>query len=537
MKVLLVLQRFNVDPYVYNPTNKCVWNYLLPIGLPYLSAVLKNDGHTVKGLNLNQIPGKETDIIKVCVLSENYDAVLLGGLSLFYPHIRDYITTIRKADPRCKIIVGGGIITAQPKIMFGLLKPDFTVIGEGEKTVRELIEYLHDPEMWQNIDGIGYEKDGIYRQTRDRDSIKNLDNLPFPDFDLFGYRYYLNRCNPLTYTGFDIEDHPRPYPILASRSCPFDCTFCFHPIGKIHRRRSIENIMEEIREAIPKYRINILIFYDETITPDKVRMIELCRQIKEFARTIPWKLHWIGNIRVNSTDEETIKVMSESGCHMVSTGLESYSQKVLDSMNKRTSPAEINMALTTLAKYHIAPQGTFIFGDPAETFDTARTTLDFYIHRQDIIRGAVGLGFIIPFQGSALYKYCVRTGIIPDEIDFIKHRAKYGYQYTEPMNLTNMNDKDFAKLADMVLTAHHIARSAVTGKYLDGKVSVVCPYCGETSEYKGVDRPSPLLTIGLGCRHCNGRFELVPYWYPVKKFLFEMFGYTTLYRIKKMIKW
>lgn len=536
MKVLLIQQRFNKDLYNYNPDSKCNWNYLMPMGFPYLSAVLKKNGHDVTCLNLNHIEWDERDAISALVSSTRFDAVLLGGLSLFYPHLRDYIAAIRKADPQCKIIVGGGIIAAQPKLMFRLLKPDFSVIGEGEQTVSELLEYLGEPDMWQNIDGLGYEQGDIYRQTRERKPIMNLDSLPFPDFDSFGFSDYLDHLTPVTYNGFDIEDKPRAYPILASRSCPFDCSFCFHPIGKIHRRRSVENIMQEIRDVVTKYRINIIVFYDETITPDKKRTLDLCRQIKEFAATLPWNLHWIGNIRVNSVDEETIKAMSESGCHMVSTGLESYSQTVLTSMNKRITPEEITNALTVLKKYHIAPQGTFIFGDPAETLETAKATLDFYKNRQDIIRGAVGLGFIIPFQGSPLYHHCVKAGIIPDEIEFIEHRAACGYQYTDPMNLTKMSAGDFAELIDMVLTAHHTTRYTATGNYSGNTVDITCPYCGELSTYKGIPKPSAFLGINLGCRHCNSRFDLVSPWYPIKKFLLNIIGYSQLSCINAAIR-
>jgi radical SAM superfamily enzyme YgiQ (UPF0313 family) len=156
-------------------------------------------------------------------------------------------------SPNTKIIVGGGIITAQPEIMFDLLKPDYGIIGEGEQTVLELVNYFKNGGNINSVNGLIFKDFGLSDNkiktiiTDPRDPIMNLDELPFPDYESFGYSEYLDAIKPTDYIAYDIVDKPRFYPVLASRSCPFNCTFCFHPLGKKYRQRSVDNIMAEIK--------------------------------------------------------------------------------------------------------------------------------------------------------------------------------------------------------------------------------------------------------------------------------------------------
>ena len=157
-----------------------------------------------------------------------YDVVFLGGLSLYYPHIRDTISYIREASPETKIVVGGGLITSQPELMYNLLGADYGIIGEGENTAVELLECIEKDGYLSEVNGIIYRnKNGDLITTPPRDPIMDLDSLPFPDYDGFGYAEYLDRVKPGDYIAYDIVDEPRFYPLLASRSCPFRCTFCF----------------------------------------------------------------------------------------------------------------------------------------------------------------------------------------------------------------------------------------------------------------------------------------------------------------------
>ena len=517
MKIILIQFRFTKYGKLYDANEKSKnLNYLFPLGLPYLSAVLKRAGHDVTCLNLNHYEGTTREIIiNKMGMSPAYQLAFVGGLSLFYPHLRDLIADIRIASPETKIVCGGGIITAQPEIMMSLLKPDYAITGEGEVSVLKLVAYLED---------------GVLPETNiiSSEPITNLDALPFPDHESFNFSEYVDNISPADYFAFDVVDEPRVYPILASRSCVFGCTFCFHPIGKKYRQRSIDNIMDEIRLNIPKYRINIVTIYDEMFSDDFERMKEFCGKFKAFSDTLPYKLWFICNIRVDKATDEMLKIMRESGAGVISFGLESYSQKVLNSMHKHITPKQIANAITLVRKNGLGLQGNFIFGDPAETLETAKETLTYVHNNRHIIGTAVPLDYVAPFQGSPLYKYCVDSHIIPDEIQLIKDRELTGYPRT-PINMTRMPAEDFETMQDMIFAEQ------MTTPYVFSSVpgTVTCPSCGYISVIPNLVIPK-FRPYNAGCRKCHFRFDVVSQWYPYIRKLFVILGRKNT---KKLIEW
>ena len=544
MKILMVLIRFNVFGYVYDKdSTKRLCNYLLPLGLSYISAVLKRAGFDVTCLNLNHHDGHVRDVIRKEMSKQEYDVAFLGGLSLYYPHIKDTIQYIRDASPKTKIVVGGGIITSQPEIMFNLLKPNYGIIGEGEITAVELAKCIEEKGDPANIRGLIFKRvrdqeATVLVKTRAREQIMDLDSLPFPDYDGFGYAEYLDWVKPGDYIAYDIVDEPRFYPLLSSRSCIFRCSFCFHPLGNKYRQRSIDNIMEEIKYATLKYRINIVFMYDELFSHDKERVFEFCDKFKAFSDTLPYKLWFYTSMRVDSTDNDMLAKMKASGAYLLSFGLESYSQTVLDSMKKHTTPEQINRIFHQIRDNKLGIQGSFIFGDVAETCETAKETLDFFTHDPTLIRGGVQVGFIVPFQGSPIYQQCVENGKIKDELDFVQNRMIEGYNYNEPMNLTNsLNEEQFEELKEKVLSAHMTAwKSVVPMDDGEGGVIVKCPFCKEISHIKHLPKPKGRRLQNVGCRHCYARFIMTSGWYPVERLLIKTVGFNRIYRLKKMVE-
>jgi radical SAM superfamily enzyme YgiQ (UPF0313 family) len=306
-------------------------------------------------------------------------------------------------------------------------------------------------------------------------------------------------------------------------------------------------VIEEIRYAVPKYRANIIFLYDELFSNDKERVFEFCRKFKEFTSTVPWKVWFYASMRVDTTDNEMVARMKDAGGYLLSFGLESYSQTILDSMRKHTTPAQIKNAFEICRANNMGIQGSFIFGDVAETCETAKETLDFFTGNPDLIRGGVQTGFIVPFQGTPIYNRCVRERKIQNEVAFIKNRAIEGYDYNEPMNLTNLNDRDFELLKDKVLSAHTTAwRYSIPTKVtlfnpcdyppvdIHG-VKVVCPFCGETTTIMNMEMPQGVKPQNVGCRHCFARFYMVSEWYPFARFLIKVLGFNRVLALKKLI--
>jgi radical SAM superfamily enzyme YgiQ (UPF0313 family) len=510
MRCLIILLRYNRPTGIFAPqTDKGDYNYNIPVGLAYISAFLKKSGHEIQFLNLNHIDGIVEEIIKDRLSKESFDFVITGGISPFYPEVRSCVESARKYSPNTRIIVGGGLISSQPEIMFNLLQPDYGVIGEGELTIKELFECLENKGDINTVHGLIFrDSEGHIIVTKPRDSIDDLDSLPWPDYDGLGFDEYLEHMLPGHVYYYSIFDNPRVYPVIASRSCPFACTFCFHPLGKKFRKRSIENIMAELEYAVKRYKINIIGFYDELFANDKQRVYDFSTSLTKFLKTVPWEVKWHCQMRVDHLDEEMITLLENSGCYFLSLGLESYSSPVLESMNKKITPAQIDNAIRLCACHNMAITGNFICGDPAETIETYREAIKYLKENEDILKNQVSMGLINLFQGAPIYKRALEKGIIKDEIAFINERAAKGIL---PLNFTDkMTDEEFQLMQEDIDDAMLVSRrysEPLLDKEINGvrEVHIKCPYCKNISVYRNVDLSPDILPVLLSCRKCNAR--------------------------------
>ena len=534
MNILMIVLRNNKDMFVYNPDDReSRYNPVVQLGMPYIAAYLKQEGFDVTGLNLNDEPGLIRDVIQNYLAENKYDMIFTGGTSLFYHNCKDLIKYLREFS-EAKIVVGGGLVSAKPEMMIKMLKPDFIIRYEGEITAAELVKAIRDNKPLSEIDGICYTtRDGWIVTTSPRKLIQDLDSLPYPDFDAFDFSKQIEQFKP-AYIAYDHTDKPRPYSIIASRGCPWQCSFCFHTIGKGYRQRSVDNIMGEIQYAIDKYKANVIFFNDELFSYDKPRTLEICRRIKEIKARTPWEITVMANNRVDKIDDEILDaVCNDMGCNIVGFGLESYSNTVLKSMRKHITAEQIQKAISGVSDRGCVVQGSFIFGDPAETLATAQETLDYYTNNQDVIKNAAKLDFIMAFPGAPVWEDAVARGIIKDEADFIENKAAQTYNRITPLNLTHLSDNDFEILKNRVFTAEYVThRSARPMRYTcDGeeRMFALCPYCHNPQEYRNITFPS-----FVGCRNCNGRYYLAPWWYKLSQAIVKVIGFNAANRLREI---
>ena len=503
MEILLIIPKYNL-------TSKKDYNYTFPLGLGYIASVIKKAGYNLDCLNLNHLDGTVEYLVKTTLSKKDYNIVCSGFLGLGHHSIQKIISVCKLHKTSPKVIVGGALITSEPKLMFETLNPDFAIIGEGEITIIELLNSLELKKEVNNIKGI------IYRDyneeiiiTPSREAIENLDSLPLPDFDLLGISEYLDNqnCNEVPYSIFD---YPRPYPIHCSRGCPFQCTFCYHSLGIKYRSRSIDNIIQEIKYAIEKYHINLLFFYDDLFAINKERLYYFCEKLKEVFKEISWECKWFCQLTVQNVSEEMLIILKNAGCIAVSYGLESYSSIVLKSMKKPITPQQIDNAIKLTKKCGLLINGSFIFGDKAETKETARKTLDYW---KENCNGQVQLNFIQPYPGNEMYNHCVKKGIIKDRLEFINNQM-YLINW---FNMTDsMTDEEILDLKKDILEL----RVAYT-KYIiplciqkDNKekylFEVKCPYCNKEIIYKNCKMDNTLYySLKIHCRNCKMGFFMV----------------------------
>jgi len=495
------------------------YDYFFPSGLAYISAVLKKTGGAVDCLNLNHFNKTTKEILNQKLNQKNYDFVLTGNNAIGYTATKIILDTAKSHSSRPKTVLGGPLITSEPELIFKDLNPDFGVIGEGEETIVELLKCLEKQRDLKTVDGLIYYGDGKINRTNRRKPIKNIDSLPFPDMEGFGFKEYLDNAASNWGVVRSLFDYPRFYPLIGSRSCPFQCTFCYH-YDSIYRSRPIDNIMKEIELAVKKYKINGLWIYDECFSINRKRLIEFCKGIKKLREKLPYDLKWFPQLRVDFMDKELLKIMKDAGCALISYGFESFSPIVLKSMKKGITLKQIDNAFKETVKEKIGVQACFIFGDVAETKETAYETLNYW---KKNLKGQVQLVFISPYPNSEIYQHCIKKGIIKNKLKFIKHLKKFGdLEFNMTNSMTNQELKNLDKDLALALAKYRKfikpISSKRTGKNIY-KFKVKCPYCNEIIEYKNcLIKNSFSYSFNVICRNCSMRFFITN---SLRKFVYE----------------
>ena len=299
---------------------------LIAHGFAYISSAMKKIYKNVHNLNLEFDSRNEADAIEDSIRKYAIDVVMTTGLSGQFTKIKFVVDWVKDIDPNIFVIVGGGIITASPEVaMKAFENVDIGVIGEGEHTVRDLAGYFNNEVALKDIDGIVYKENNDYIITNPRTDIIDIDSLPIPDYLGLGYDYLWNNNRYIL--------------VVASRSCPFRCTFCFHPSGKTSRARSVDGVIEEIKWLITEFPVKEISIVGEGFFAKKSRALEFCKKITKL--DVPWAC----TMHASACEKDVLETMSQSGCFAICLGIESACDEILKSMKKQISFKKIEKAL------------------------------------------------------------------------------------------------------------------------------------------------------------------------------------------------
>ena len=377
------------------PILKGVFHHQLyvPIGLAYLAAVLEKNGNELTVIDCPAM-GMDSDELKRKLDSFKPDLV---GITSMTPTIQSTLQSARaarKACPEATIVVGGPHATFMDKqILIDETAVDVVVRGEGEETLLELVQNASEPRNLQSIKGITFRNGEEKVQTPNRPAIQNLDELPFPAYKYFALDRYLLYGK-------------RFLPVITSRGCPFQCSFCTTSriFGKEYRARSPKNIVDELEHIKNVYGADSFTFYDDTLTLDKNRIFKICDEIKARKIGIPWDCQ----TRVDQVSKEILTKMKETNCQQVFFGVESGCQTILDAVNKRTTVEQNEKAIRMAKEAGLFVSISIIIGYPGETKDMLRQTLDF-IRRAE--PDDVYLCVATPYPGTELRRVVEEMGL------------------------------------------------------------------------------------------------------------------------------
>ena len=489
-------------------------HYDFPLGLAYVSASLKKAGFEVFCLNLNHCKDSTENEVARIVKLLRPNILLTGGLSVHYQIIKHIIDSAKIVIPDLKIMLGGGIISSEPILMLKGLNGDFGVIGEGEDTAVKLIRAIDDNLDLSTINGICYKTLNRGRaeilKTPQAYPIEDINNIQWPDYESFDIKFYLDSQRVTDFYFNTGNQNPRAFEMIASRSCPYDCSFCFHPLGRIYRERSLDNFFLELDYVVNNYDINLLMILDELFAANNKRLIDFCCRIKNY------NLKWLVQLRVDSVNEEILQLMKDSGCVSISYGIESMSEKVLYGMNKKIKPSMIENALEITYKNKINIQGNLIFGDTTETALTAGESLNWWLKNR---KYQINLATIQHYPGTKIYNDAIQKGAITDALTFIKNGCP-------TVNTTEIDDLSYSKInwwVDFLYKSLLMPAKLLEYKNIDdidplrGKligIKCICPHCGHINSFPALPISGNAVfghfkTFRLACYKCNQRFDIL----------------------------
>jgi len=321
----------------------------IPVGIAFLIAVLKKEGHKVFFIDnyLEPQPFIENDFL----IKNSIDFVGISSNTICFRDTLRMLYLIQKLREykkwNGKIIVGGPHTSVASETIPDFV--DFIVQGEGERAIVDIIN--------------GNIRDRIIKY----EPLNDLDSLPQPDWESFvGLNYDW---------GVDEFSGSPVFPMNTSRGCPFRCTFC--SVGSIWGKRynyfSAERIVADIQYLKSKYNAKGIYFREDNFTFNRKRVFEFCELLLK--KNI--KIKWLCETRVNNLDEDILKIMHRAGCNNLYLGLESGSQRILDYLKKDINVEQAEEVLRLCIKIGINTYGSFITGVPTETEEDRKKTQDF----------------------------------------------------------------------------------------------------------------------------------------------------------------
>jgi anaerobic magnesium-protoporphyrin IX monomethyl ester cyclase len=389
-----------VYPYFRPKHDKSIFRFP-PLGLGYIASYLMKNGVS-------------TDIVDCTFLTEK-EAIervkrdkpkIVGIYSMFsMKNAAIHLAELLKNDGTM-LVAGGPLPTLCPEDFIEHF--DAVAVGEGEKTMLELVQTVEGTRSLSSVKGIAYKGKGsktAYTQTRD--FTEDLDSLPFPARDLFdnqSYKTYYSKNFGYTSTS-----------LITSRGCPFNCDFCSRAIfGNRLRARSATNVVDEI-ESVKNLGYDRVWFADDCFTLNRNRLLNICEEMVKRKLEIDWECL----SRVDTIDRETALMMKEAGCVRVFFGIESGNDKVLALMKKKATTAQAKRAVLVTKYAGIQTGAFFIVGYPGETDQTVLETLKF---ASSLPLDYLSFTVPYPIPGTPLYDR-VKDAIEFDDFSQPRHRS------------------------------------------------------------------------------------------------------------------
>jgi len=377
------------------PATYADW-YKRPVfGICYLSACLKLSGIDCRIFDAYFNSWSEKEIVERVV---EYGPDVIGLTAMTHEIVQaSQIASQLKDRLNTPTIVGGCHVTALPeRTLRDFPAVDYVVYGEGERTVIELMKFLQQRGTSEpsNIAGLAWrDTEGNISVNEPREPLTplELDMLPYPDM-----KDYYN--GPQALAGKDSY-----YTLFTSRGCPYNCAFCMRVMGRKVRRRSVQNVVQEMEYAISHYGVHTFDIDDDVFLFDSRQTRELLQLMID--RSLPKRVRWSALTRANFVTPELIDLAKKAGCFRIEIGVESGDNEILKVINKGITVEQVRNAVKIIKDSGILVGTYFILGHPNETLETIKKTINL---AAELNTHTIAVGLMVPYPGTKIYDMAQR---------------------------------------------------------------------------------------------------------------------------------
>jgi len=394
-----------------------------PIALACLAAVLEEAGHGVTVIDAyGESPNQAIDIPNTNLTTVGWtaddiashvprDTQVVGVSCMFsqdWLYAKRVIAAVHAAAPAATLIVGGEHITADPAhVLRTAPAVNACVLGEGEATLLDLVEALAQGRDLAGVPGLVLRRGDTPLHTAPRLRIRDIDSLPWPAWHLVPtFSMYLDNH-------FGYEEHNRrTMPMMATRGCPYRCTFCSSPSmwGTTWLGREPQDVIDEIRYCVEQYQIQHVEFYDLTAIVDRRWILAFAHLLAAERLPVTWRLP--SGTRSEALDAEVLQAMVASGCEAIVYAPESGSPRTLARIKKQVKPERMLRSMRAAVRAGMHVRAHFIMGMPGQTLSEIGETFVFIAKMAWAGVHDISSFFFYPYPGSRMYGDLVAQGKI-----------------------------------------------------------------------------------------------------------------------------
>ncbi len=382
------------------------------LGIAYIAAAAREAGHTVDIIDMCGEDITRTEIVRgkyvaygmpFSSLDKRIKPSEVIGFTCMcsqdWVFHKELIQYVRKLAPESLLVAGGEQITALPEYSLDdCLELDACILGEGEEVFVKLLDIFEKKGEFSEVSSLVYRepKERDYCRTKRANRIKTVDKIPLPAWDLTPIENYLSR---------ELNYHigrGRTLPMLASRGCPYKCTFCSNSNmwGTPWVMRDPKLVVDEMVNYIERYKVKNFVFSDLTAVVRKEGIIDLCNEILNRRLEVTWQLP---TLRTESLDYNILELMYQAGCRDLDFAIESGSRSVLHSIDKKNDPKKMLSLIKDGLSLGMNLSTNIIVGLPRESFRDFLST--YWLLMKLAVVGLQELNALpfVPYPGSKLF--------------------------------------------------------------------------------------------------------------------------------------